>query len=204
MTVYFSSGYGGTSVTLKAGTKGSSTKVDMSDALYAGGGGRLTVGFDGYVTTKGKHENIDFAKGRGADVKSLVNGEVISVANDGIGTIAIYVPSADKTVIYPHPDATISQGAKVTKGQKHNVRRRGSPSLGGGKRADISSPRLPPPRTKGVSASHWTSSHSTKRATASTRSSEWRGPMICSPTGSPADVVPTGMLIAGCCVMLKG
>src|SRR5690606_917991 len=46
--------------------------------------------------------------------------------------------------------------------------------------------------------------HSTKRATASTRSSEWRGPTICSPTGRPAAVRPTGTLIAGCWVMLNG
>lgn len=47
------------------------------------------------------------------------------------------------------------------------------------------------------------STNSACRATARTRSSEWRGPTICKPTGSPARVVPTGMLMAGCWVMLN-
>jgi len=139
VTVYFNSNHSGQSVTLKPGTKGklpagvynenASHKIggtttppgdqkNMSTALYAGGGGRLTTGFDGYQNTPGRHEGIDFAKGSGSDVKSLVNGQVVRVADDGIGTIAIYVPAKDKTVIYLHANATISQGASVKKGQK--------------------------------------------------------------------------------------
>lgn len=51
-------------------------------------------------------------------MKSLLNDEVISVANDGIGTIAIYVPSADKTVSTCTQTHPIFRPAKVTKGQK--------------------------------------------------------------------------------------
>src|SRR5690625_7687869 len=51
---------------------------------------------------------------------------------------------------------------------------------------------------------HQVSSHSTNRATASTRSSECRGPMLCNPTGNPAAVAPTGTLLPGCCVGLNG
>lgn len=90
----------------------------MSTALYAGGGGTLTAGFDGYENTPGRHEGIDFAKGSGASVQSLVDGKVIAAPNDSIGTIAIYVPSADKTVIYLHAKKSVNVGDTVKKGQK--------------------------------------------------------------------------------------
>lgn len=139
VTIYYNTGHAGKSVTVKPGDKGKlpaavynnnashriggdtpppSDGGNMSTALYAGGGGTITAGFDGYENTPGRHEGIDFAKGSGADVKSLVNGEVIRVADDGLGTIAIYVPAKDKTVIYLHSKATISEGATVKKGQK--------------------------------------------------------------------------------------
>lgn len=138
VTIHYNSNHAGKSVTVKPGAKGklpaavynnnASHRIgggttppgdtNMSTALYAGGGGTLTTGFDGYQNTPGRHEGIDFAKGAGSDVRSLVNGKVIRVANDSIGTIAIYLPKQDKTVIYLHADATISQGATVQKGQK--------------------------------------------------------------------------------------
>lgn len=136
VTIYYNSGHAGKSVTVKPGAKGklpagvyndnASHRIGgggggakaMSNALYAGGAGRLTTGFDGYQNTPGRHEGIDFAKGAGSDVRSLVNGKVIRVADDSVGTIAVYVPKANKTVIYLHADATVSQGATVKKGQK--------------------------------------------------------------------------------------
>lgn len=93
-------------------------RTNMSTALYSGGGGSLTTGFDGYTRTPGKHEGIDFAKGSGARVNSLVDGQVIRVANDGIRTLAIYVPSADKTVIYLHTNPTVREGATVRRGDQ--------------------------------------------------------------------------------------
>lgn len=138
VTVFFNSNHGGESVTLKPGEKGklpdavynnnashriggdsgdNPGSTNMSTALYANGAGRLTAGFDGYENTPGRHEGIDFAKGAGSTVNSLVDGEVIRVADDGLGTTAIYVPSEDKTVIYLHAKATVSEGQSVQKGQ---------------------------------------------------------------------------------------
>ncbi|ROO90579.1 peptidase M23-like protein [Actinocorallia herbida] len=140
--VYFNSNYQGNYQDFKAGAKGNlnatlknqnashkigpstSARVDLSDALYVGGGGYISCKYDGYTTTKGKHEGIDFIRGKGADVRSLVTGTVIRVkrgANGGAGlsTIAIYVASSKKTVIYLHtaPRAGLAAGQKVTRGQ---------------------------------------------------------------------------------------
>ncbi len=139
VTIYYNTGHAGKSVTVKPGAKGklpasvynnnashqiggSSTPPgdakNMSSALYAGGGGTLTAGFDGYENTPGRHEGIDFAKGSGAAVQSLVNGKVTAAPNDSVGTIAIYVPKQDKTVIYLHAKTSVKAGDTVKKGQK--------------------------------------------------------------------------------------
>lgn len=137
VTIFYNTGHAGKSVTVKPGAKGKlpagvynnnashrigggSTpgKTNMSTALYASGGGRLTTGFDGYQNTPGRHEGIDFAKGSGSAVQSLVGGKVIAAPNDSIGTIAIYVPKADKTVIYLHAQESVTVGDTVKRGQK--------------------------------------------------------------------------------------
>jgi murein DD-endopeptidase MepM/ murein hydrolase activator NlpD len=141
VTVFYNSGYAGDSQTFAAGTKanlnatlknenashrfggGTTTKVDMSDALYVGGGGRLTTGFDGYVNTPGRHEGIDFAKGSGSGVKALLGGTVTNVVEGGSGslsTIAIYNATYDKTIIYLHsnPLDSVDAGDVISKGQQ--------------------------------------------------------------------------------------
>lgn len=95
----------------------SGEKQSMSQALYAGGGGDLECNFDKYENTPGRHEGIDFAKGAGSTVLSLVDGEVIRSGGDRLGTLAIYVPSADKTVIYLHAEPTVGTGTQVRRGQ---------------------------------------------------------------------------------------
>ena len=143
VTIYFNSGYAGKHVTVKPGAKGKmpaavynnnashrigkgggggntpppSNSKAMSQALYVGGGGRLTCKFDGYSSQSGRHEGIDFAKGYGSKVRSLVNGTVVRSANDSIHTLAIYVPSANKTVIYLHTNPKVHVGQKITRGQ---------------------------------------------------------------------------------------
>jgi murein DD-endopeptidase MepM/ murein hydrolase activator NlpD len=140
VTVFYNSGYSGDSQTFAAGAKvnlnatlkndnashrfgsGSSTNVDMSDALYVGGGGRLTTGFDGYVTTSGRHEGIDFAKASGAGVKALLGGTVTNVVEGGtsLSTIAVYNATFDKTIIYLHtnPLDSVDTGDSISKGQQ--------------------------------------------------------------------------------------
>ncbi|MDE9364373.1 peptidoglycan DD-metalloendopeptidase family protein [Luteipulveratus sp. YIM 133132] len=140
VTVYFNSGYGGRSATLKPGAKGKlpaavynnnashrigksgggnppSGSKRMSQALYVGGGGRLTCKFDGYTSQSGRHEGIDFAKGYGSSVRSLVSGTVIRAGGDSIATLAIYLPKENKTVIYLHSNPKVRVGQKVTRGQ---------------------------------------------------------------------------------------
>lgn len=140
VTVYYNSGFGGKSVTLKPGSKGKlpaavyndnashriggggggtnpGGKTAMSQALYVGGGGTLTCAFDGYTTMPGRHEGIDFAKGYGSSVKSLVSGTVTRAGGDGLGTLAIYLPKANKTVIYLHANPKVRVGQTVKRGQ---------------------------------------------------------------------------------------
>ena len=142
VTVFYNSGFGGTrKATLKPGTKGklptavynenashrigaatnpppSGDKVPMSQALYAGGGGRITAGFDGYQNTSGRHEGIDIVKGYGSRVNSLTNGVVLKAGGDRINTLAIYLPKVDKTVIYLHSRPTVKAGQNVSRGQQ--------------------------------------------------------------------------------------
>ena len=102
VTVFYNSGYSGDSQTFASGAKvnlnatlkndnashrfggGTSTNVDMSDALYVGGGGRITCGFDGYVNTPGRHEGIDIAKASGSTVKALLSGTVTNVVEGAV------------------------------------------------------------------------------------------------------------------------
>ena len=141
VTVFYNSGYSGDSQTFATGAKvnlnatlkndnaghqfgggGGTTKVDMSDALYTGGGGRLTTGFDGYESTPGRHEGIDFAKGSGSGVKALLGGTVTNVVEGGSGlsTLAVYNATFDKTIIYLHtnPLDSVDTGDTVGKGQQ--------------------------------------------------------------------------------------
>ena len=72
----------------------------MVEILYSGNGGRMSCDFDGYVTTSGRHEGIDFTRAYGARIHSISSGEVIRVSNDSnLSTLAIYDASADKTVL---------------------------------------------------------------------------------------------------------
>lgn len=140
VTIYFNSGYAGAHQTLAPGQKvnlnsalknqnaghrlddnGQTTKTDMSDALYSGGGGWLTAGFDGYHGTQGRHEGIDFARGRGADVRALTSGTVIYVkegSTNSLSTISIYNATYNKSIIYLHTDPrnSLYEGKQVSVG----------------------------------------------------------------------------------------
>ncbi|MDI6097480.1 peptidase inhibitor family I36 protein [Actinoplanes sp. NEAU-A12] len=138
--VYFNSNFGGASQDFAAGAKGNlnstlknnnashefgpGARTDLSDALYKANGGRITAGFDGYETTPGRHEGIDFARSIGSDVYALVSGRVTNVVHGstgsgGLSTIAIYNASLNKTVIYLHtaPKAGVSRGDTISRGE---------------------------------------------------------------------------------------
>jgi murein DD-endopeptidase MepM/ murein hydrolase activator NlpD len=98
-------------------------RTKMSFSLYALAGGRVTALFDGYRSTKGKHEGIDIARGAGSPVRALVDGQVINVkpaATGGVSLIAVYNPALAKTVIYLHtaPLRTLAVGQQVRRGQQ--------------------------------------------------------------------------------------
>ncbi|MEW9527430.1 M23 family metallopeptidase, partial [Microbispora sp. NPDC049125] len=138
------SNYGGSYQDFKAGAKGNltaglknqnashqfspststSTRVNMSYALYKTGGGHISCGFDGYTTTRGRHEGIDIARSIGSDVHALVSGQIINVAfghngGSGLSTIAIYNASLNKTIIYLHsaPRSSLRVGQQISRGQ---------------------------------------------------------------------------------------
>ena len=80
---------------------------DLSYSLYNLSGGRITCGFDGYVSTPGRHEGIDIARGAGSPVRALIGGKVTNVVEFdayGMSTIAIYNATYDKTIVYLHTD----------------------------------------------------------------------------------------------------
>jgi len=105
----------------------------MIATLYGNNGGRVSCDFDGYTTTSGRHEGIDFTNYEGAPVYSLINGTVIravnSTASSSLSTIAIYDSEHNKTVIYLHSNVEVSAGQNVSQGQRiANEGRRGAGS----------------------------------------------------------------------------
>ncbi|MEV0616664.1 peptidase inhibitor family I36 protein [Nonomuraea sp. NPDC050404] len=139
--VYYNTGHTGTYQDFAAGAKAnlsatlknqnashefgpsSSPRTDLSYALYKAGG-RVTCKFDGYTSTSGRHEGIDFARSVGSKVHSLVAGQVVNVVRGSTGranlsTIAIYHAASNKTVIYLHtaPLSSLRSGQQVSRGQ---------------------------------------------------------------------------------------
>ncbi len=92
----------------------------LISAVYNGAGGRLSCDFDGYTSTVGRHEGIDIALYKGANVYSVIDGEVTAArtASGGLTTIAIYNSEYNLTVIYLHSqNFVVSVGNHVSKGQ---------------------------------------------------------------------------------------
>lgn len=99
--------------------------TSMTNALYqiSSSSSAITCGFDGYINTKGRHEGIDFKRGYGSTVYSLVDGEVINVisgknGSSGLSQISIYLAEQDKTVIYLHTAPSVSIGDHISRGQQ--------------------------------------------------------------------------------------
>ena len=140
--VFYNSSYGGTYQTIGANSAANLNttmknnnashqfvspgpeSTNMSYALYKASGGSLTCGFDGYVNTPGRHEGIDFARGRGSAIYSLTSGTVTRVvygsdSADTLSLIAIYNASTDRTVLYLHTaPVSLTVGQSIAKGQK--------------------------------------------------------------------------------------
>ena len=90
----------------------------MIEILYAGEGGHMSCDFDGYVTTSGRHEGIDFARTYGARIHSISSGTVTRVTNSSdLSTLAIYDASNNKTVVYLHGHYDVSVGDTISQGQ---------------------------------------------------------------------------------------
>lgn len=107
------------------GTTSSTGTQNMSYALYKTSGGRISCGFNGYVSTPGKHEGIDFVRGIDSKVYSLTDGVITRVTqgargSSGLSTIAIYSAATGKTVIYLHtnPLDSLYVGQSISRGQQ--------------------------------------------------------------------------------------
>ena len=82
---------------------------------------RISCGFDGYTSTKGRHEGIDFSLGQGRAIYSLVNGTVTRVTAGGgskLSTIAIYDSSHNITFVVLHSKPSVSVGQNISIGQQ--------------------------------------------------------------------------------------
>lgn len=104
----------------------SATKT-MTNALYGinTSSSRITCGFDGYTTTCGRHEGIDFSLGLNKPIYSLTRGVITrvtfgSVGSNGLSTVAIYNSATGKTVIYLHakPLDSLYVGQSISAGQQ--------------------------------------------------------------------------------------
>lgn len=104
---------------------GNSANINLQYGLYQAAGGRITSYFDGYLSTPGRHEGIDIAKGIGEPVYALVSGRVTNVVEgatggDGLSTIAIYNAALNRTIVYLHsnPLDSLNRGDNVSRGQR--------------------------------------------------------------------------------------
>lgn len=103
----------------------SSSRVNLSYALYKNTSAYISCSFDGYSSTKGRHEGIDIRCGNGKPVYALADGVITKVTfgstgSNGLSTIAIYYASANKTIIYLHsaPLSSLKAGQTIKKGQQ--------------------------------------------------------------------------------------
>lgn len=99
----------------------SEIQSQLVSILYGGSGGYITCDFDGYTTTSGRHEGIDFINYKGAPVYSLISGTVVRAYNttssSNLSTLSIYDEINNKSVIYLHTaNITVSEGDKVNRG----------------------------------------------------------------------------------------
>ena len=103
----------------------SGTSENLSTALYKNSNARITCKFDGYTTTKGRHEGIDISLSNGSPVYALTDGVITRVVfgsrgTNGLSTIAVYNEATGKTVIYLHsaPLSNLREGIAVSRGQQ--------------------------------------------------------------------------------------
>lgn len=118
-------GFGFSTAEAKALTKSEKSEINklVIKTLYNNKGGKMTCDFDGYKNTKGRHEGIDYKLKEGANIYSIISGEVINVVNTNsnskLSTLAIYDAENKKTVIYLHSKKIcVKKGQSVKKGQK--------------------------------------------------------------------------------------
>lgn len=121
---YVSKQYITTSSTSSSSTP-SNSATTMTNALYKinTNSSYITCGFDGYRSTSGRHEGIDFKRSLNANVYSLTDGVVTyvkygSVGSKRLSTIAIYNSDKNITVIYLHSKpVSLYVGQHINRGQ---------------------------------------------------------------------------------------
>ncbi|RSN43378.1 cell surface protein [Amycolatopsis sp. WAC 04197] len=140
VTVFFKNGWTGPIDSFPHGAKGNLTSTYnenvghllglpgnewLETGLYHSDSGRISSYFDGYVSTSGRHEGIDFARGFGVSVYSMTQGQVIrktegSNGSGGLSTLAIYNRDQDFTIIYLHlnPSNGLAVGEFVGRGRQ--------------------------------------------------------------------------------------
>lgn len=138
-TVFYKSGWAGAIDSILSGDRanlaqtknenaghvvGDANNDRLTTGLYESGGGRITAYFDGYLSTSGRHEGTDMAKGIGEPVHALIPGWVTRktegyAGSGGLSTLAIYNGDLDRTVVYLHtnPADGVNVGEHVSRGQ---------------------------------------------------------------------------------------
>lgn len=143
VTVFYKTGWTGQIDTFTHGVKANLTSTYNENAghmlglpendwlesgLYKTDSGYISSYFDGYVSTSGRHEGIDFARGAGVSVYSMTQGYVIrktegvngsTNAGGVLSTLSIYNRDQDFTIVYLHlnPANGLAVGDFVSRGQ---------------------------------------------------------------------------------------
>lgn len=101
---------------------GKGANTSLVNGVYRTSAGHISAYFDGYLSTSGRHEGIDLARGSGVAVHSLIAGTVITKneGGGGLSTISIFNASLNRSVIYLHtnPLDGLRVGQRVSRGQR--------------------------------------------------------------------------------------
>ena len=122
---YVSKDYIITTSSTSSSSTPSNSATTMTNALYQinTNSSYITCGFDGYRSTSGRHEGIDFKRSLNANVYSLTDGVVTyvkygSVGSKGLSTIAIYNGDKNITTVYLHSKpVSLYVGQHINRGQ---------------------------------------------------------------------------------------
>ena len=101
----------------------SEIRTQIISRLYKSAGGRMSCDYDGYTTTSGRHEGIDFVSSAGTPIYAVFSGKVTGngVSSTGVTVLAVYNSDYNVTIVYEHANFSVSVGTSVGVGTQLGV-----------------------------------------------------------------------------------